>query len=140
MPAAATTSFHLRLSELPCEVVAVAWLDIHLRLIEFREIFSVTVTGATVHVREAVMAALACNAVYAIVALNHPSVDATPSPDGAAVTRKLPAALALVAVSLIDPIVVAAGAEPVSIATRGLLSDAEPTTLTRHRRGKRTTA
>jgi DNA repair protein RadC len=62
-PAAATTWFHLRLSALPCEVVAVAWLDIHLRLIEFREIFRGTVTGATVHVREAVMTALACNAV-----------------------------------------------------------------------------
>jgi DNA repair protein RadC len=44
-PAAATTWFHLRVSELPCEVVAVAWLDINLRLIEFREIFRGTVTG-----------------------------------------------------------------------------------------------
>lgn len=117
----AATWFHLRLSELPQEVMAVAWLDEGLRLIEFQELFRGTVNCAAVHVREVVKAALACNAVNAIVAHNHPSGDPTPSAADAVVTRELRAALALVEVKLVDHVVVAPGAQPVSMAQLGLL-------------------
>lgn len=117
----AATWFHLRLSESPQEVMAVAWLDENLRLIEFQELFHGTVNCAAVHVREVVKAALACNAVNAIVAHNHPSGDPTPSAADAMVTRELRAALALIEVTLVDHVVVAPGATPVSMAQRGLL-------------------
>ncbi len=125
-PATAATWFHLRLSELPHEVVAVAWLDVHLRLIEFCELFRGSVTGASVHVREVVRSALAWNAVHAIFAHNHPSGITTPSPADAAVTRELRAGLALVNVAVIDHVIVAPGATPASMARLGLLEGAVP--------------
>lgn len=133
----AATWFHLRLSESPQEVMAVAWLDEGLRLIEFQELFRGTVNCAAVHVREVVKAALACNAVNAIVAHNHPSGDPTPSAADARVTRELRAALALVDVKLVDHVVVAPGAEPVSMAQRGLLELPLARGLPRGRRVKK---
>jgi DNA repair protein RadC len=135
--AVATTWFHLRLSELPQEVMAVAWLDVRLQLIEFRELFRGTVRGTVVHVREAVRSALGCNAVHGIFAHNHPSGDATPSEADVATTRELCVALALVEVSVLDHIVVAPGAAPVSMARCGLLTDTAPQVLPRRRRGRR---
>lgn len=133
----AATWFHLRLSESPQEVMAVAWLDENLRLIEFQELFRGTVNCAAVHVREVVKAALACNAVNAIVAHNHPSGDPSPSAADAVVTRELRAALALIEVTLVDHVVVAPGATPVSMARLGLLDGPVGRVLPRGRRVKK---
>lgn len=92
---------------------------------------------AAVHVREVVKAALACNAVNAIVAHNHPSGDPTPSAADAVVTRELRAALALIEVKLVDHLVVAPGATPVSMARLGLLDGPVGRVLARGRRVKK---
>lgn len=59
-----------------------------------------------------------CSAL--IVAHKHPSGVLEPSPADIAVTRRLPEALALVAVRLLDHVIVA-GTSALSFAARGLL-------------------
>ena len=102
------------------EVFAALFLDNRHRVIGFEELFLGTIDGATVHPREVVKRALARNAAAVIVAHNHPSGVAEPSPADRAITRRLRDALALVDIRLLDHVVVGDG-EPVSLAEMGLL-------------------
>lgn len=102
------------------EVFAVLWLDNRHRLIRFQQMFNGTVDGASVHVREVVRAALACNACACIVAHNHPLGVAEPSAADRNITRQLRDALQLVGVRVLDHIVVGAD-EPTSMVARGLI-------------------
>ena len=102
------------------EVFCCLYLDAHNRLIAFDELFRGGLTGASVHPGQVVKEALARNAVAVIVAHNHPSGVAEPSPADELVTRRLKEALALVEIRLIDHLVVGDG-HCVSFLERGLL-------------------
>ncbi|MFT7723654.1 MAG: DNA repair protein RadC [Roseateles sp.] len=114
------TYLRLHLGGLGHEVFAVLFLDAQLRLIALETLFTGSLTATTVHPREVVKRALALGAAAAILAHNHPSGDAEPSPADQLLTRQLVQALALVEVRVLDHFVVGAG-EVVSFAERGLL-------------------
>lgn len=110
----------LHLGGLPHEVFAVLYLDAQHRLIEFRELFRGTLNQTSVYPREVVKQALQLNAGAVIVAHNHPSGLAEPSPSDAALTMSLQDALRLVDVRVLDHLVVGRG-RVVSFAERGRL-------------------
>lgn len=89
------------------EVFIALFLDAQHGLIEAAELFRGTIDGATVHPREVVKAALLVNAAAVILAHNHPSGLAAPSPDDELITRRLKETLQLIDVRVIDHIVVA---------------------------------
>ena len=111
----------LKLGGLPHKVFGVLWLDARNRLIAWDELFRGTLTQASVYPREVVKQALAHNAAAAILAHNHPSGLAEPSPADELLTRGLKQALALVDVRVVDHFIVAGRAAPFSFAERGLL-------------------
>jgi DNA repair protein RadC len=102
------------------EVFACLFLDNRHRVIRFQELFFGTIDGATVHPREVVRQALACNAAAVILAHNHPSGVAEPSRADTSLTHRLRDALALVDIRVLDHLVVGDG-EAVSMAERGLV-------------------
>lgn len=109
-----------RLRHLPYEVFACLYLDNRHRVLAFDELFRGTVDSASVHPREVVRACLQHNAAAVIVAHNHPSGEAEPSPADQAITRELSQALRLIDVRLLDHLIIGDG-EPVSMLARGLL-------------------
>ena len=119
-PQAARAYLRARLRDLPYEVFGCLYLDTKHRPIVFKELFRGTIDGASVYPREVVRTVLATNAAAVIVAHNHPSGVAEPSPADQALTQRLRAALALVDVRLIDHIVVGEG-DSVSFSERGML-------------------
>lgn len=118
-PTAVSTYVVLQLAERESEVFCVLFLDTHLRLIEFREMFHGTIDGASVYPREVVKAALALNATAVIVVHNHPSGNTEPSGADVKTTHRLRDALELVDVRVLDHVIVA-GMHTTSLAERGL--------------------
>jgi len=110
----------MKLGELEHEVFAILFLDNRHRLIEYRELFRGTIDGATVHPREVVKAALACNAAGAILVHNHPSGIAEPSQADELITRRLRDALAVIDIKVLDHLIIG-GDTVASFAERGLL-------------------
>ena len=119
-PTTAREYLSLRLGSLEHEVFAVFFLDAQNRLIEYREMFRGTVTQTAVYPREIVKAALALNAVAAILIHNHPSGLGEPSRADEYLTQTLKSALAMVDVRVLDHLVVA-GRGITSLAERGLI-------------------
>nr|MBX2883948.1 DNA repair protein RadC [Granulosicoccus sp.] len=87
--------------------------------IDYEELFSGTLNGATVHPREVVRSVLEHNASAVIIAHNHPSGIAEPSQSDATLTRRLRDSLDLIDVRLLDHLVIGDG-EFVSMSDRGL--------------------
>lgn len=110
----------LRIGTLERETFCCLFLDNRHRLIQFERLFEGTIDGASVYPREVVKRALHYNAAAVIMAHNHPSGVADPSPADRNITCRLRDALALVDVRVLDHIVVA-GTETMSFAERGLL-------------------
>jgi len=110
----------LKLGPQEREVFACIFLDNRNRLIAYEELFFGTIDGATIHPREIVKRALALNAAALIVAHNHPSGAAEPSPADTAITKRIKEAVSLVDIRLLDHIVVGVGSYT-SLAQRGLL-------------------
>jgi DNA repair protein RadC len=102
------------------EVFACLFLDSQHRLIRFEKLFDGSLRQTQVHIREVVKRALLCNAAALIVAHNHPSGIATPSPADQTVTQALTQALILIEVKLLDHIIVG-GNETYSFAEAGML-------------------
>jgi DNA repair protein RadC len=102
------------------EIFLVLFLDIRHRLIASEEMFRGTLTQTSVYPREVVKAALRHNAAGVMLAHNHPSGTAEPSPADLHLTTKLAQALALVEVRVIDHFVVA-GHQVHSFAEHGQL-------------------
>jgi len=75
----------------------------------------------SVYPREVVKLALTYNAAATIFAHNHPSGCSEPSRADELLTQALKQALSLVDVRVLDHLVVAGNARPVSFAERGLL-------------------
>ena len=119
-PADVCAYLKLRLVPYPYEVFACLFLDNRHRMIGFRELFTGTIDGASVHPREVVRATLDLNAAAVIFAHNHPSGVEDPSQADLRITQRLKEALALIDVRVLDHIIVGEG-EGVSLAERGLL-------------------
>lgn len=102
------------------ESFMVLFLDVKNRLINCEEMFRGTLTHASVYPREVVKAALRKNAAAVILAHNHPSGVAEPSPADLRLTGALVQALALVDIRVLDHFVVA-GNQVHSFAENGQL-------------------
>ncbi|MBV1910971.1 MAG: DNA repair protein RadC [Kangiellaceae bacterium] len=109
---------HSRLVQKTNEVFAVLFLDNQHHVIAFEELFYGTINASSVHPRVIVQKSLEKNAAAVIVAHNHPSGVAEPSPSDLAITSTLKTALQLIDVRLLDHLVVASH-QVVSLAERG---------------------
>jgi len=119
-PAAVREFIQLRLKGMEREIFYCLFLDNRHRILRHEPLFLGTINSATVHIREIVKSALACNAAAVILAHNHPSGVAEPSEADIRVTRRIADALSLVEIRLLDHFVVGEGAVE-SLAERGLL-------------------
>ena len=120
-PGAVRDYLRLQLAGLTHEVFFVLWLDAQNCLIAGETLFRGTLTQTSVYPREVVKKALAHNAAAVVLAHNHPSGVAEPSPADEFLTRELKQALALVDVRVLDHFIVAGQSSPLSFAERGLL-------------------
>lgn len=105
--AAVRNYLQLRLSHLPYESFTVVFLDARHCLISCEELFRGTLTRAYVYPREVVRSALRHNAAAVILAHNHPSGVAMPSPHDHDLTQLLCDALGLMEVRVVDHLIVA---------------------------------
>ena len=119
-PRATCDFLSAKLRDLEHEVFCCLYLDKRHRLIEYEELFRGTIDGASVHPREIVKLALQRNSAAVIVAHNHPSGIAEPSPADELITQRVKEALGLVDIRLLDHIIVGDGVS-VSLAERGLV-------------------
>lgn len=109
-----------RLRELAYEVFACLFMDTHLRLIQYEELFYGTINGAYVYPREIVRRGLRYNAAKIILAHNHPSGRPLPSTADKDLTVFIKEAVGLVDIEVVDHIII--GAETnYSFAEAGLL-------------------
>ena len=111
--------FLSRLRGYPYEVFACLFLDNRHRIIQYEELFTGTIDGASVHPREVVRKALHHNAAAVIFAHNHPSGATDPSQADIRITQKLKEALALIDVRVLDHFIVGDGVT--SFIERGLM-------------------
>jgi DNA repair protein RadC len=88
------------------EVFACLFMDTHLRLIQYDELFQGTINEASVYPREIVRRGLTYNAAKIILAHNHPSGMSTPSIADQEVTKRIKQALALVDIEVVDHIII----------------------------------
>ena len=110
----------LKLGALTREVFLVLFLDAQNRLNASEELFSGTLTQASVYPREVVKRAMHHNAASVIFAHNHPSGITQQSAADEQLTQQLKQALALVDVRVLDHFIVA-GNQTLSFAEQGLL-------------------
>jgi DNA repair protein RadC len=116
------------------EVFACLFLDNQNRPLAFEELFQGTINSAVVYPREVVKRALHHNAAAVILAHNHPSGVAEPSPADVALTSQLRTALALVDVRVIDHLVIG-GHRMYSFVEHGLMDSEAKAARNGHRRG-----
>lgn len=88
------------------EVFACLFLDNHLRLIHFEELFHGSINQASIYPREIVRQGLAHNAAKLILAHNHPSGEPTPSQADKDATRLIKQALALIDIDVVDHVII----------------------------------
>lgn len=91
------------------ETVYLLCLDAKCMKLCCRKVGEGSVNSAAVPIRRIVEVALAANATTVVLAHNHPSGVALPSPEDVLTTRKLAAALAAVDITLTDHVIVADG-------------------------------
>jgi DNA repair protein RadC len=102
------------------EVFAALFLDPQHRLLKFEEMFQGGVAYTSVHPREVVRRAMSLNASAVVVAHNHPSGVAAPSPADVQLTQTLYRTLQLFDIRLLDHLVVGQG-QVVSLLDQGLM-------------------
>ena len=102
----------------PHEVFGCLFLDAKHRVLAFESLFRGTIDSASVYPRQVVKRALAHNAAALILAHNHPSGVADPSPADRVLTKRLQEALELVDVQVLDHIIVG-GEDPISMVEYG---------------------
>ena len=120
-PQASRDYLTMALRDKPYEVFYAIYLDSKHRVIHCEELFRGTIDNASVPVREVVKEALKHNAAAMVVAHNHPSGVAEPSPSDRSLTAALYAALNMVGIKLLDHFVVGES-EVISFAELGQLS------------------
>ena len=101
------------------EVFACLLLDTQNKLLRYEELFSGSISGASIYPREVVKLVLNTNSSAVIFAHNHPSGDTKPSEADKQITRQLKKALSLIDVRVLDHIIVGNGT--VSMAELGLI-------------------
>jgi DNA repair protein RadC len=118
-----TVKLHLKLhlAEEKREVFGALWLTAQHRLILREDMFLGTLTQCSVYPREVLKLALQHNAGACILYHNHPSGMPEPSQADIQLTRDLKNALNLIDVRVLDHIIVGGVADPVSLASRGLV-------------------
>ena len=89
------------------ETVFLLCLDAKCKVLSCRELGEGSVNAAGISVRKIMETALAVNATTVVLAHNHPSGIAIPSPDDIQTTRRIAMALSAVGIHLADHIVVA---------------------------------
>jgi len=109
-PQAVKQYLQLLLGSKPHESFVILFLDVKNRLIASEELFRGTLTHTSVYPREVIKAALNHNAGAVILAHNHPSGIAEPSPADRTLTLALKQALAMIEVHVLDHFVVVADA------------------------------
>ncbi len=102
------------------EVFGCLFLNNKHQILEYEELFTGTINGASVYPREVVKRALHHNAASVIFSHNHPSGTPEPSQADKAITEQLKDALSLIDVRVLDHIIIG-GVETVSFAERGFL-------------------
>ncbi|MDJ0881628.1 MAG: DNA repair protein RadC [Gammaproteobacteria bacterium] len=112
---------HALLRDYTQEIFGCLMLDSKHRVIVFRELFSGSISSASVYPREVVKQALADNAAAVIFAHNHPSGIAEPSPSDIEITSHLQQALALVEIRVLDHLII--GDDVFCFSELGLLSN-----------------
>lgn len=95
-----------RLRDYKNETFVALFLDNQHRVISYEELFSGTINTATIHPRPIIERVLRLNAAALILAHNHPSGVADPSPQDIAVTERIREALELVDTRLLDHIII----------------------------------
>jgi len=90
------------------EVSLAFFFDRKHRMTGYIEVGRGGIAHSPMEAREILVAAFAVNAAAVAVAHNHPSGDPSPSPDDAAVTRRLMRACALVGLEFLDHLVIGA--------------------------------
>jgi DNA repair protein RadC len=95
-----------RLQGMTQEVFVVLALDVRNGVVDEIEVARGTLTGVEVHPREVFRPLVRQAAAAAIVAHNHPSGDARPSPDDIALTRRLQLSGELLGIPILDHIVI----------------------------------
>ncbi len=118
-PADAAALVQYEMSVLEQEHLRVLLLDTRNHVLDAVEVYRGSVNMSQVRVGEVFKAAIRRNATAVIVVHNHPSGDATPSPDDVALTRALVQAGKLVDVEVLDHLVIGTG-RYVSMKERGL--------------------
>jgi len=98
-----------RVVGLPQEVFFVLGVDIRNGLLDVVEVARGSVHAVEVHPREVFRPLVRMAAVGGVVVHNHPSGDATPSPDDIALTRRLRGAGELIGIPIIDHVVIGDG-------------------------------
>lgn len=88
------------------EVFACLFLDNHLRLLRFEELFYGTINEINIYTREIARKGLLHNAANIILAHNHPSGLSQPSEADIAVTEKIKQSLDLIDIKVIDHVIV----------------------------------
>lgn len=101
------------------EEFLVITLDVKFRPIRIVRVSRGTLDASIVHPREVFRAAIADCAHSVILAHNHPSGDATPSPQDIETTRRLAKAGNIIGIQVIDHLVV--GDRVVSMASEGMM-------------------
>lgn len=105
-PAGAATLAAFWLRDEWQEVTLVLFFDRKHRLRGYQEIGRGGLHAAPLEPRDVLVAALYANAAAIMLVHNHPSGDATPSPDDIAVTRRIARACDLVGLELLDHLIV----------------------------------
>lgn len=91
------------------EVMAVLFLTTRHQVIVNKIIFRGTIDGAIASPREILKEALEVNAARMIVAHNHPSGDADPSPEDREFTARLATSCELMGIPLLDHLIIGTG-------------------------------
>ena len=97
-------------------------LDSKLKILSCDLVYEGSVSSSNINARKIAETALACGAVYVIIAHNHPSGIALPSKSDHAATNKISAALKGIDVILADHLIFA-GDDWVSMLDSGMLSN-----------------
>jgi DNA repair protein RadC len=120
-PEDAARVFETYLADRDREVFAVLLLDIRCRYIGLNTVSIGTLNSALVHPREVFKVALLTNAASVIVAHNHPSGDAEPSPEDRMVTQRLVEAGKVLGIDVADHLVIGERGRFFSLKSRGLM-------------------
>ena len=110
----------VKLGALDYEVFGLILVDARHRVLEYVELFSGTIDGASVHPREVVKLVIEKGASAVVAVHNHPSGVMDQSHADEAITRRIRDCVALIDVRLLDHLIIA-GPEVLSFAESGLL-------------------